>query len=134
MENITKPQISKIKIMMNQQGLIKFSPDLALSFTDGRTAKVSQMYSHEAWLLIKHLSDEGVEPSPKEKMQRKILSMAHEQNWKLPGGRINMDKVNGWCLKYGTPVKKPFNNYTVDELPALVTQFEYMYTKHLNNV
>ncbi|WP_145859076.1 hypothetical protein [Pedobacter suwonensis] len=67
-------------------------------------------------------------------MQRKILSMAHEKGWKLPGGKINMAKVNGWCMKYGVPVHKPFNDYTVAELPALVTQFEKMYAKHLNAI
>jgi len=134
MEKITTPQLIKIKILMNQQGLIEFSPELAKSFSDGRTTSVREMYGHEAWLLIKHLSDEGKEPTAKERMQRKILSMAHEQGWKLPGSKINMAKVNAWCMKYGAPVHKPFNDYNEIELPALVTQFEKMYAKHLSAI
>ena len=37
-------------------------------------------------------------------------------------------------MKYGVPVHKPFNDDTVDELPALVTQFEKMYAKYLNEI
>jgi len=133
MENITTPQLIKVKTLMSKMKLLPFSKELAYSFTDGRTDSVSKMYGHEAWLLIKHLDDDGKEPTPKEKMQRKLLSMAHEQGWKLYGGKINMEKVNGWCVKYGT-LHKPFNAYTETELPALVTQFESMYGKYLNRV
>lgn len=131
---ITKPQLIKAKTLMSKRGLIKFSEDLAHSFTNGRTSRVSAMLSHEAWELIQHLEeDNGKQPTPMVKMQRKLLSMAHEQNWKHFDGKINMDRVNAWCVKYGY-LHKPFNHYTEEELPMLVTQFESMYVKHLNSI
>lgn len=134
MIEITKPQLTKAKTLMSKNGLIKFSEELAFSFTDGRTMRVSKMYSHEAWELIQHLEeDNGKQPTSFVKMQRKILSMAHEQNWKNFDGKVNMERVNNWCIKYGFE-HKPFNSYTEAELPALVTQFESMYAKHLNTI
>lgn len=131
---ITKAQIVKIKVLMGKRGELKYSPQIAQSFSDGRTSHVSQLFSHEAWQLIQHLEeDKEGQPSPLVKMQRKILSLAHEQNWKLSSGKINMERVNSWSLKYGY-LHKPFNDYTVEELPALVTQFETMYLKHLKGV
>lgn len=134
MIDLSKNQLIKIKTLMSKQRIIKYSPQLAESFTDGRTNSVSKMYSHEAWQLIQHLEeDNGGQPSPLVKMQRKILSLAHEQGWKLYGGKINMERVNSWAIKYGYK-HKPFNDYTEVELPALVTQFETMYVKHLKGV
>lgn len=130
----TKPQLMKVKTLMSKNGLIKFSEELAYSFSDGRTTSVSDMFSHQAWELIQHLEeDNGNQPTPFVKMQRKILSMAHEQNWKNFDGKINMERVNNWCVKYGY-LHKPFNSYTETELPALVTQFESMYAKHLKAI
>lgn len=131
---ITKPQLIKIKTLMSKRGLLRVSKELAYSFSNSRTQSVSGMFSHEAWELIQHLEeDNGNQPTSLVKMQRKILSMAHEQNWKNFDGKINMDKVNNWCIKYGY-LHKRFNDYTEAELPALVTAFERMYGKHLNSV
>lgn len=130
--NITPAQIGKIKTLMSQKGLLAYSEDLATSFTDGRTPRVSQMNNTEAWLLIKHL-EEGGQPTAKTKMQRKILSLAHEQNWKMFDGKIDMKRVNDWCIKYGYLHKK-LNDYTESELPTLVTQFEKAYGDYLNKV
>lgn len=119
---------------MGKMKLMPYSKDLAFSFSDGRTESVSQMYSHEAWLLIKHLDDDsGQDATPLVKMQRKILSLAHEQGWKKFDGKIDMQRVNNWSEKYGY-LHKPFNDYKEAELPALVTQFEKMYIKHLKDI
>lgn len=131
---ITKPQLIKAKTLMSKLNLIGYSHKLAYEFSKGRTESVSEMHSHEAWLLIQHLDEDGgKQTTAKVKMQRKILSMAHEQNWKNFDGKINMERVNAWCQKYGY-LHKPFNKFTEAELPALVTQFESMYAKHLRAV
>lgn len=129
---ITKAQIIKIKIQLKQLGLdSKFMAD---SYSNGRTEHISQLKFSEAWEMSSYLSEQLNEPdSPKEKMCRKIISMAHEQGWKLRSGKINMQRVNNWCIKYGIG-HKPLKDYYEYELPALVTQFENMYGKHLNKV
>lgn len=129
---ITKPQIIKIKTLMGKRGLLAQSADLAYSFSDGATESVSGLKKGQALDLIKHLEKDN-EPAPKERMQRKIISMAHELGWRLPTGKINMDRLNGWCQQYSY-LHKPFNAYTAQELPQLVTAFEQVYGKHLKGI
>ncbi len=136
---ITTKQLIKIKTLMSRKKLLDYSEDMALSYSEGRTTHISELHYREALGLILYLEDPP-ETSPKgselhtskAKMQRKILSMAHEMGWKTPasGGKIDMSRVNNWCEQYGHR-HKPLNLYTAAELPQLVTQFEQMYKKRL---
>ena len=56
-----------------------------------------------------------------ERQRRKVISLAHELRWHLPGGKVDMAKVNAWCVAYG-PEKKPLNAYPVKELAKLISQ------------
>lgn len=108
--------------------------ELIYTHTDGRTTSIRGLSKQEAAQVITSLSSgHNVEQSPAAKMRRKILSMAHELNWKLPGGRIDMQHVNDWCSTYGY-LKKDLDRYTESELPTLVTQFEAAYLTHLKKV
>lgn len=63
-----------------------------------------------------------------EKMRRRILSMAHEMGWQIQGGKIDMQRVNGWCERYGG-FKKVLNKHTYLELVKLTSGFETMLSK-----
>jgi hypothetical protein len=72
-------------------------------------------------------------------MRRQVIAIFHEAGWNLPisandeagsppgerggggGVRIDMERVNAWCVKHGYLHKK-LNAYTYEELPKLVTQ------------
>lgn len=128
---INKQQIIKAKVQLRKLGLE--SEEMALTYSDGRTTHISSLYSGEARELIQHLSASLNEPeTPRERMKRKILSMAHELGWKFRG-KVDLRRVNGWCEKYGY-LAKPLKAYTESELPALVTQFEKMYAKELKSI
>lgn len=136
--SITKAQIIKIKTLCGKLSLD--SADLAASYSSERTTHVSDLTGREAYELIKGLEKVGGLPeSPDEKMKRKILSKAHEMGWELSertaSGRrkINMEKVDSWCIKYGY-LHKPLDQYTASELPQLVTQFSNAYKSYLTAV
>lgn len=121
-------QISRLKLDKETK------EEMIWLYTDGRTTKISELRHGEASNVIKALlSGQAKYETPKSKMIRKILSMAHEINWELPTGAIDMERVNRWVNKYGQQ-KKNINLYTEAELPALVTAFEKMYLKHLKQI
>ena len=78
----------------------------------------------ETQALIKYLQGVlGANANSKDKMTRKILSMAHEMNWELPGSkRVDLQRVNNWCIRFSGQ-NKPLDAFKYQELPALVTQF-----------
>jgi len=58
--------------------------------------------------------------------------------WQLPPDntgrrRVDMKRVDGWCVSFSY-LKKKLDNYTYEELPKLVSQFELVYTDYLNKI
>ncbi|QNK63963.1 hypothetical protein H7F33_05580 [Pedobacter sp. PAMC26386] len=108
--------------------------ELIYTYSEGRTLRISELYINEAVQVIKMLTGGMNMPeTPANKMRRKILSMAHELRWEQPNGKINIERVNNWCIQYGYG-NKALDQYSTSELPHLVTQFENMYRKHLNEI
>lgn len=121
-------QISKLKLDQ------EIKEEMIWMHSDGRTTHISELYFDEATKIITALlTGQVTYVSPKVKMTRKILSMAHELNWELADGRVDIDRVDNWCKSYGY-LYKSLNLYTESELPALVTAFENMYLKHLKQI
>lgn len=116
--------LAKISILLGQQGLLKNKDDLVNSFTRGRSTSRRDLTNQEAINLIAYLESGGSPEIMKaEVMKSKLISMAHEMHWKLPNGKIDMDRVNNWCEKFGY-LKKKLDDYVYRELPKLLTQFE----------
>lgn len=107
--------------------------ELIYMHSDGRTTHISELSKQEAIQVIKSLtSGANIPETPASKMRRKILSMAHELHWETRNGKVDLSRVNGWCVQYGGG--KSLDAYTVTELPTLVSQFESMYLKHLKGI
>jgi hypothetical protein len=101
--------------------------DLVSSFTDGRVESSSGMQYDECQALINHLEGQLETPKVRDKLdvqRKKILSICHEMNWEVKGGRVDFSRLNAWLKKYGHAKKESLNAYTETELPTLVTQFE----------
>lgn len=108
--------------------------DFVYQYTNGRETSTSKMLVPECQSLINYLvvlkQQKGMnkqrkpEQTPAQKMRRKILSICHEMGWKQ-NGAIDWDRLNGWLLKSGY-LKKQLNDYTEQELPKLVTQFDQL--------
>lgn len=140
MQTITPPQNRRLHRLLNDAGIVGDDKRaLVLAFTETRTGSSRELLMGEAQQLIRHLEERlglaATAPTPEQeeasdKMRRKILSLAHEMRWELPGGKVDMDRVNGWCQARGFG-KKALNAYTHDELTKLVSQFKIMYKSHL---
>jgi len=118
--NIQPEQIKNLHGLLNRTGLMAEKETLVLAFSNGREKSSKGLTYQEAGALITHLK--SLDGS--HKMRRKIISMAHELGWKIPGTKkIDMEAINEWCKKYGFG-KKELNEYTEKELPRLVTQFQ----------
>jgi hypothetical protein len=127
MSEITKDQVKCVKTLMGK--VRPQEPEvLVMGFTQMRTGRVSEMTMQEGRELIKHLKGLDPDEQKAERMRRKLIGMAYERDGL---GRMaskeqkenTIEKLNAWCIKYGVK-HKPLNNYTVNELPALLTQYE----------
>lgn len=106
------------------------------SITNGRSESCADLTFAEARELGRMLNQAATHRKDREKMEtmrKKIISCFHQINYRLPGGKIDIERVNEWIMKYGY-LHKPLNSYTYVELPKLVSQVEIMVNKHINKV
>lgn len=143
--SITKGQIKAVYTAIKSMNLDK--EDVVWQYTLGRTGSVSAMTFDEAHSLLSDLngSRQAVERSrgigkTSEKanmMRRKILSCCYTMNYPKVNGKLDLNAVNktierkGYLNKQG---KIRLNDYTVSELPKLVTQFERFRDHYLNKI
>lgn len=66
-------------------------------------------------------------------MRRKIIALFHKVNWKKPDGRIDMERVDAWCIKY-SQFHKSLNQHKYTELVKLCTQVENLYKSFIKTV
>ncbi|ASZ11079.1 hypothetical protein KTO58_19845 [Chitinophaga pendula] len=99
---------------------------IVLGFCKGRDSSCTMLYMEEARLLIRHLKSRDPEEKKAEVMRRKIISMAHEMGWELPGGKADMRRIDGWCLQQ-MGLGKKLNQFNYNELPKLVSIFQKVY-------
>lgn len=106
------------------------------SITNGRTESCSELSHTEARELCRKLDQMQTsykDQERKEKMRKKIISCFHEMNYRHPGGKIDMERIEQWMLHYSY-AHKSIMQYQYNELPRLVTQVETMRDKHLNSL
>lgn len=124
---MTPKQVKFVRGLMRKAGVTAHKDDITKSFSGGRTNSLSELTYKETSDLIDYLKgDLNIPQSAASRMRRKILSMAHEMGWEMPDGSVDMDRVNAWCVKYGHNHKR-MDQYSKEELPALVSQFENAY-------
>lgn len=108
--------------------------DLVASFSGGRCTSSKDLYSEEANALITHLRSQDPDEIAADKMRKKMISLAHEAGYRIPGTKkVDMKRLDEWCKKYGY-LHKSLDNYTLKELPLLITQFEKVKDGVLNSL
>lgn len=132
---MTPKQIGYVRGLLAKAQLDEAAKEqLVRDFTNNRTTHLSEMTQPETQLLIRALGG-GIE-SPKDKMVRKILSMAHEMGWEehTPGAngkrKVDMERLNAWCRKH-TRLHTDLDDIPYRELPEVVTAFERVYSGFL---
>ncbi|MGN6604543.1 MAG: hypothetical protein ACTHK8_18940 [Ginsengibacter sp.] len=121
--------------LLNATGLLEQKANIVLSFTEGKSESSKDLTDAQANDMIAYLRrQQQAQEEPANKMRRRILSMAHEMHWYLPGARkLDMEHINDWCKKFGY-LHKELNQYSYKELPKLVTQFSAVYNDYLNKI
>ena len=112
---------------------MELKQELVWSFSNQRTSSSRELNVHEAQALISYLKNLDPKEVAAEKMRRKIISKAHKLRWELPDGKIDMQRVDGWCITYGGYGKK-LNQHAYDELVQLVTAFDRVYRHYISKV
>lgn len=127
---------ARLHLLLNQTGKAPHKKELVSSFTSGRSDSSRDMTDQEARDLISYLEGSKTTPDPADRMRKKVISMAREIGWEIRNnnGKVaDMQRIRNWVTKYGY-LKKPLNDYTANELPRLVTQFEKVYQDFLHKV
>lgn len=131
---MTKDQIKKARTLIAKAGLTEENKrDLVYSFSNGQTESLTAMGYEDTQALFTHLEQlVGQPPSEADKMKRKILSLAHEMHWEIPGAaKVDMKRVNDWC-------ESKFNALLDDlyylDLVKAVSAFNQVYLKYLKGI
>ena len=130
-----QPQLNRqLYGLLNSTGAATQKANLVLGFTKGRSESTADLTDAEAKEMIAYLQRQQTPDDPANKMRRKFLAFAHEMRWHNPGTKnLNMQHVNDWCIKYSY-LHKPLNDYTIKELPALISQMEQVYKHFLKTL
>jgi len=140
---VTTKQNKTLNYLLSATGMIGQKSNLVLGATDGRSESRADLTDAEADLLIEGLKKMPAKQDAQNeaciKMRRKLIASAREMGYYKPAADgtkkyvADMDRINGWVEKYGY-LKKPFNDYTYEELPKLLSQFDTVLNKYLKSI
>lgn len=123
MKLVTRPQLTKIHVLLNQFGIMDDKAELVRQFTNGRETSSKQLTFYEAKNLLLHLS----RFDPLDKMRKKVYALAYNANiiyGDTPEDKkINTAKLNMFLKERGT-VKKELNKMNNADLVKVITQFQ----------
>ena len=126
MSNITTGQIMCIRAMLAKLHLTDQKAAMVSGLTGGRTESLKELSVQEGTLLIRHLKTLDPEEQKADTMRRKIIYLARCMHWETPEGKADMQRIDGWMLKYSHG-KKKLSQYQYKDLPRVLDQFEQVY-------
>lgn len=104
---------------------------MVLECSQGKTESLRALSVSEYSKIYNHLESfkANIPQKPpvanvSDKMRKKILSICHEMKWTV-NQKLDWKHINEFLLKSGY-LHKQLNDYTEQELPKLVTQFEQL--------
>lgn len=137
MKKITPAQLKCINTIISKQKISKDHKQMIIAgFSVGRTESSRDLYYEEAVAVIKHLKETDPNAAAADKMRKKMLYFAHEMGWKkLKNGKLVADiqRIDNWCLQFGY-IKRKLDNYSYQELPKLVSQFQAVYSHYIQSL
>lgn len=141
---ITKLQISQMHAILSKKGLMDQKREIVGMISKGRTFSMMQLTQWEAQMWINAMNKATTQPKsedPRQKMINRIIAIAREmgvvqrKNFADANGQLkhksDYSRLNEW-MKEKSYLKKPLNQYTYEELPTLVSQYNNIYISWLN--
>lgn len=132
-KNHTKSTFLKLIKALNAADQYARRHDYAFRHSAKRTESTKELYDDEMLAIIKELEDTFKVQDQCDKMRKKIISKAHQMFWELPYGKIDMWRVDQWCINQG-PFKKALNKHDYKELTVLVSVFESVYKHYMSKI
>jgi len=136
---IEKEQIKQIHTILARMGKANeksFKMELVQDYTNKRETSTTGLTYEEATAMIADLNRlAGLTPDQiKANAKRwRILAYAHQMGWEVTGGKVDIARVDGWCIEYGY-LHKALNDYSLVELSKLVWQMEMVYKSYLTSI
>jgi len=125
----TSIQNKQLYLLLGQLNInSELKSDMVYTHSNGRVTSSSKMTVSECQSLINYLSSASSDTEEQKScnvMRRKIIANLRKCGY-TTGTKADMKRINDWCIKYGY-LFKPINDYTVKELPILVTQASAVY-------
>lgn len=127
---------------LKEKGFEGDRKDLISQFTEGKKDSLKSLTHWQykefiVWLNSFVNGSAGTKQTPeyhqRQLLRRKIIALFHKMHYKLDDGKIDIKRVDEWCLKYGK-FKKILNYHTYNELVQLVTQVEKVYETFLKGL
>lgn len=139
MAGVQNWQISRIHGLLTKIGMKddkQYKANLVKQYTNNRATSTTALSYQEATAMIKDL--ERMAPQTQEEiasdvMRKKMLAIAYEMGIVTDKGKADVGRVDNWCKTHGY-LHKGLNEYSYEELPKLVTQYEQVYKSYLNNI
>lgn len=137
MKKINKGQIITIHAILAKMGLDKeYKQGLVQTYSDGRETSTTQLTFSEAVRLIEDLQKQvGWTPEQvlADQKRKRIFAVAHKLGLELPDGRVDIERVDRFCIEKGH-LHKPLMDYSAAELSKLIYQFDQWYKDHLKRI
>ncbi|MBN9293766.1 MAG: hypothetical protein J0G96_07295 [Flavobacteriia bacterium] len=132
-----------IEKTLQAQGYDVDRTEVIQQFTDGRKSGLRELSSAEYSALIiwlnKSFTSAGARASGKQhavdqltKQRRKIIALLCKIGY-VKNDKADMPRIYSWVLSHGY-LHKPFNQYSLNEIPRLVTQAEKFYKSHIDRI
>ena len=126
---MTANQIKYVRRLMRDNDIDEEAKEqIVLELTNGATSHLSDLSHAQTQQLIGILAPE--QQTTRKKMENKVFWVMHEIGKETPEGKVDMEWLDSWCLKY-SPAHKEFDDLTDQELTQVVTIFKKMYAEHL---
>lgn len=127
----TNQQKGAIAVLINKLGLKEQKGAIVAGFSSMGHESTKELTEQEARQLIMHLKTLDPDEKKCEKLRKTIISMAHEMGYRKPGTtKVDMVKLDDWCVNYGK-YKKKLNQHKYDELLVLQWQFKQYHDKFI---
>lgn len=138
MATIPVSKVQQLHLLLNRLNLNtkENKQQFAWQYSDGKTESTSALTLMQYKQLIADLQKQVNTSDAANTMRRKVISRAHEMSWTVrvdAKNKADMKRINDWCVKFSY-LHKPLNEYTENELPKLVTQFDNVYYDYLKKL
>jgi hypothetical protein len=119
----TLNQNKTLHALLGSTKMMQHKKELVYQFSNERTTSSGELTYQECQSLIDFLKGQKTD-NPADRMRKKIIAlMKHDLKWTIK-------EIDEFCKTKGY-LKKGFNDYTKQELPKLVSQFENIHKQKI---